>query len=87
LREKAYARFLARALEKKACREGYRRFYIGLPKPLYELAFAKADIGYPKTMKKMFKPWLLVRDDFRLDAINALGKKRLPRGDRRPPTH
>lgn len=58
--------FLACALAQKACREGYRAFYIRLPKLLYDLALAKADGSYPKTRKKLFKTQILVLDDFGL---------------------
>jgi DNA replication protein DnaC len=58
--------FLACALAQKACREGYRSFYIRIPKLLYHLALAKADGSYPQTMKKMFRTQLLVLDDFGL---------------------
>jgi len=58
--------FLACALAQKACREGYRAFYLRIPKLLYHLAIAKADGSYPKTMKKLLKTQLLVLDDFGL---------------------
>ena len=58
--------FLACALAQKACREGYRAFYIRIPKLLYHLALSKADGSYPKTMKKLFKTQVLVLDDFGL---------------------
>lgn len=58
--------FLACALAQKACREGFRAFYIRLPKLLYHLALAKADGSYPKTMKKLLKTQILILDDFGL---------------------
>ena len=45
--------FLACALAQNACREGFRAFYIRIPKLFYHLAIAKADGSYPKTMKKL----------------------------------
>jgi DNA replication protein DnaC len=58
--------FLACALAQKACREGYRAFYLRIPKLLYHLAIAKADGSYPKTMKKLLRTHVLVLDDFGL---------------------
>ena len=58
--------FLACALAQKACRQGYRAFYIRLPKLLYHLAITKADGSYPKTMKKLLRTQVLVLDDFGL---------------------
>jgi len=58
--------FLACALAQKACREGYRAFYIRSPKLLYHLAIAKADGSYPKTMKKLLRTQVLILDDFGL---------------------
>jgi DNA replication protein DnaC len=58
--------FLACALAQKACREGFRAFYIRLPKLFYHLALAKADGSYPKTMKKLLRTQVLVLDDFGL---------------------
>jgi len=54
--------FLACALAQKACRQGFRTFYIRIPKLLYHLALSKADGSYPKTMKKLLKTQLLVLD-------------------------
>jgi DNA replication protein DnaC len=58
--------FLACALAMKACREGYRTFYIRLPKLFYHLALTKADGSYPKTIKKLLRTQILVLDDFGL---------------------
>jgi DNA replication protein DnaC len=58
--------FLACALAQNACREGYRSFYIRIPKLLYPLALAIADGSYPQTMKKMFRTQFLVLDDLGL---------------------
>ena len=58
--------FLACALAQKACREGFRAFYIRLPKLFYHLALAKADGSYPKTMKKLLRAQILILDDLGL---------------------
>jgi len=47
--------FLACALANKACRDGYRTFYIRAPKFYYQVALAKADGSYTKLMKKLLK--------------------------------
>jgi len=44
--------FLACALAQKACRQGYRAFYIRAPKFYYQLAMAKADGSYSRIMWK-----------------------------------
>jgi DNA replication protein DnaC len=62
--------FLACALAQKACRQGYRVFYIRLSKLLYHLALSKADGSYPKTMRKLLKTQLLVLDDFGLAPLS-----------------
>jgi DNA replication protein DnaC len=58
--------FLACALANKACREGYRTFYIRAPKFYYHVALAKADGSYGKLMKRLLKTHLLLIDDFGL---------------------
>jgi DNA replication protein DnaC len=58
--------FLACSLANKACREGYRSFYIRAPKFYYHLALAKADGSYGKTMTNLSKTHLLVLDDLGL---------------------
>jgi DNA replication protein DnaC len=60
--------FLACALAHKACRQGYRTFYIRAPKFYYHLAMAKADgsYSYGKIMTKLSKTHLLVIDDLGL---------------------
>jgi DNA replication protein DnaC len=58
--------FLACALAQKACRQGYRAFYIRAPKFYYHLAMAKADGSYAKIMTKLSKTHLLVIDDLGL---------------------
>jgi len=63
--------FIACALVQKACRQGYRAFYIRIPKLPYHLALAKADGTYPKTMKKLFKTQLLALDEFGLPSLTG----------------
>ena len=58
--------FLACAMAHKACRQGYRAFYIRAPKFYYHLAMAKADGSYGKIMTKLSKTQLLVIDDLGL---------------------
>ena len=58
--------FLACALTNKACREGYRALYIRSPKFSYQMALAKGDGSYGKTITKLSKAHLLVIDDLGL---------------------
>jgi len=58
--------FLACALTNKACREGYRALYIRAPKFSYQLALAKGDGSYGKTISKLTKAHVLVIDDLGL---------------------
>ena len=55
--------FLACALTNKACREGYRAFYIRSPKFSYQMALAKGDGSYGKTINKFANAHVLVIDD------------------------
>jgi DNA replication protein DnaC len=58
--------FLACALTNKACREGYRAFYIRSPKFSYQMALARGDGSYGKTINKLSKAHVLVIDDLGL---------------------
>ena len=58
--------FLACALANKACREGYRTFYIRSPKLYYELAVSRGDGSYGKLINKMARTQILVIDDLGL---------------------
>lgn len=58
--------FLACALTNKACREGYRALYIRAPKFSYQMALAKGDGSYGKTISKLAKAHVLVIDDLGL---------------------
>ncbi len=61
--------FLACALAHKACREGYRAFYIRAPKFFYHLALARADGSYGKLMTKLTETNLLILDDLGLSPM------------------
>ena len=61
--------FLACALAHKACREGYRAFYIRAPKFFYHLALSRADGSYGKLMNQLSKTNLLVLDDLGLSPM------------------
>jgi DNA replication protein DnaC len=63
--------YLACALANRACRMGYSAFYIRIPMLFQELAIAKGDGSYPKTMKKMTKAKLLILDDLGLAPMTA----------------
>ncbi len=52
---------LACALTNKACREGYRAFYIRSPKFSYQMALAKGDGSYGKTINKLAKAHVAVQ--------------------------
>src|SRR4030067_153796 len=54
--------FLACALANKACREGYRTFYIRSPKLYYELAVSRGDGSYGKMINKLAKTNILLLD-------------------------
>lgn len=58
--------FLACALANKACREGYRSFYIRSPRFSYQLALGRGDGSYGKTIAKLAKTHVLVIDDLGL---------------------
>ena len=58
--------FLACALANKACREGYRTFYIRSPKLYYELAVSRGDGSYGKLINKLARTQILVIDDLGL---------------------
>jgi DNA replication protein DnaC len=58
--------FLACALTNKACREGFRALYVRSPKFSYQMALAKGDGSYGKTINKLSKAHVLVIDDLGL---------------------
>jgi DNA replication protein DnaC len=69
--------FLACALANKACRDGYRTFYLRAPKFYYQVALAKADGSYTKLMKKLLKTNLLLIDDFGLAPMTDSERREL----------
>lgn len=63
--------YLACALANRACRMGYSAFYTRIPMLFQELAIARGDGSYPKTMKKMTRAKVLVLDDLGLAPMTA----------------
>ena len=72
--------FLACGLANKACREGYRTFYIRSPKLYYELTVSRGDGSYGKIINKLARIQILVLDDLGLAPIEGFRKKRPLRG-------
>jgi DNA replication protein DnaC len=58
--------YMACALANKACREGYRSFYIRSPKLYYELAVSRGDGSYGNLINKLARTQILVIDDLGL---------------------
>lgn len=58
--------YLACALGQTACRRGLRVVYRRMPRLLDELALAKADGSYARTLRKLARAQLLIVDDFGL---------------------
>jgi DNA replication protein DnaC len=69
--------FLACALTNKACREGFRAFYIRSPKFSYQMALAKGDGSYGKTLNKVAKAHVLVIDDLGLTPMTDAERRDL----------
>jgi DNA replication protein DnaC len=69
--------FLACALTNKACREGYRSFYIRSPKFSYQMALAKGDGSYGKTINRLAKAHVLVIDDLGLTPMTDAERRDL----------
>jgi DNA replication protein DnaC len=69
--------YLACALANRACRMGFSAFYIRIPKLFHELAMAKADGSYSKTMKKLTRSKVLVLDDLGLAPMSAQERRDL----------
>jgi len=61
--------YLASALARKACREGFRSVYYHFPDLVSELSLAKADGSYPTLVAKLAKRRLLVIDDWLRDPL------------------
>jgi DNA replication protein DnaC len=56
--------WLACALAHKACRDNRSTLYARLPRPLEDLALARADGRYPRLLKSLARVELLVLDDW-----------------------
>ena len=69
--------YLACALANRACRMGFPAFYIRIPKLFQDLATAKADGSYAKTMKKLTKSKVLILDDLGLAPMSAQERRDL----------
>ncbi|MDD3655082.1 MAG: IS21-like element helper ATPase IstB [Desulfotomaculaceae bacterium] len=61
--------YLASALARKACREGYRSVYYHFPNLITEISIAKADGSYPSLVARLAKRHLLVIDDWLRDPL------------------
>jgi DNA replication protein DnaC len=69
--------FLACAFAQKACREGFRTFYIRSPQFFYQIALARADGSYATLIKKLSKTHLLVLDDLGLAPLTDTERRDL----------
>jgi DNA replication protein DnaC len=69
--------FLACAFAQKACREGFRTFYIRSPQFFYHIALARADGSYPTLIKRLSKTHLLVLDDLGLAPLTETERRDL----------
>lgn len=69
--------YLACAIANRACRMGYSAFYIRVPRLFQELAMARGDGSYPKTMKKLLKANVLIIDDLGLAPMSATERRDL----------
>jgi DNA replication protein DnaC len=58
--------FIACALANKACREGYRSFYVRSPRFSYQMVMARGDGSYGKMINKLSRSHVLVIDDLGL---------------------
>lgn len=69
--------FIACALAHKACREGYRAFYLRCPRLFQQMALARADGSYGKLLAKLAKVQVLVIDDLGLAPMNDSDRRDL----------
>jgi DNA replication protein DnaC len=69
--------YLACAIANRACRMGYSAFYIRVPGLFQELAIARGDGSYPKTMKKLLKANVLIIDDLGLAPMSPTERRDL----------
>jgi DNA replication protein DnaC len=69
--------FLACALAQRACREGFRTFYIWSPQLFYDIALARADGNYTTLMRWLSKTHLLAIDDLGLAPLTDTERRDL----------
>ncbi len=69
--------FIACALAQRACREGFRTFYIRSPQFFYQIALARADGSYGTLMKRLSKTDLLAIDDLGLTPLTDAERRDL----------
>jgi DNA replication protein DnaC len=69
--------FLACALAQKACREGFRTFYLRSPQFFYQIALARADGSYASLIKRFSKTHLVVLDDLGLAPLTDTERRDL----------
>ena len=69
--------FLACSFAQKACREGFRTFYIRSPQFFYQINLARADGSYGTLMKRLSKIHLLVLDDLGLAPLIEIERRDL----------
>ena len=63
--------WLACALARQACRDGFSALYLRLPRLLHDLAIARGDGTYPKLLASFAKLDLIVLDGFGLAERNT----------------
>ena len=61
--------YLASALDRQSCRQGYRSAYYHFPELITKLSLAKADGSYPALVANLAKRHLLVIDDWLRDPL------------------
>jgi DNA replication protein DnaC len=69
--------FIACALANKACREGYRSFYIRSPRFSYQMSLARGDGSYGNIINKLSKTHVLVIDDLGLAPLTDTERRDL----------
>jgi DNA replication protein DnaC len=69
--------FIACALANKACREGYRSFYIRSPRFSYQMSLARGDGSYGNIINKLSKAHVLVIDDLGLAPLTDMERRDL----------
>lgn len=69
--------FLACALAQRACREGFRTFYVRSPQFFYDIALSRADGSYTTLMRRLSKTHLLAIDDLGLAPLTDTERRDL----------